>query len=248
MLLKGKNSVVTGANRGIGLEIVKCLSAQGANVWACCRDIDNAETQETMKSLSEKNSNWIELVAVDFSDEETVAKASRVITKKKVPIDIIVNNAGVIDTSIFAMTSIKSMKSMFDVNYFSQMSFTQRLIRPMIKQKSGSIINIASSAAIEANEGRASYAASKSALITTGKVMSRELGVHNIRVNSVAPGLTETDMMKSSTPPEILDATLERVSLRRVAAPAEIANSVLFLASDLSSYMTGQVLSVDGGM
>jgi 3-oxoacyl-[acyl-carrier protein] reductase len=117
----------------------------------------------------------------------------------------------------------------------------------MIK-KGGSIINISSSAAIEGNEGRVSYASSKSAVITFGQVISRELGRYNIRVNTIAPGLTETDMMRESTPDDVLKRTLDRVSLHRVAKPEEIADTVLFLSSDLSSYITGQVLRVDGGM
>ena len=118
----------------------------------------------------------------------------------------------------------------------------------MSKTKSGSIVNISSSAAHEGNVGRSAYASSKSAFETMSKVMSRELGRYNIRVNSIAPGLTDTEMMKSSTPKKFLDETIARLSLNRVAQPKEIANVILFLASDLSSYITGQTIRVDGGM
>ena len=118
----------------------------------------------------------------------------------------------------------------------------------MTKKKSGSIINISSSAAHEANIGRSAYASSKSSIEVLSKVISRELGRFNVRVNSIAPGLTETDMMKQSTPDQFLNETLKRISLNRVASPNEIANVALFLASDLSSYITGQTIRVDGGM
>ena len=145
------------------------------------------------------------------------------------------------------MTPLSKVKEMFDINFFSMFQFTQGIVKSMVKN-GGSVVNISSSAAIEGNEGSVSYASSKSAVITFGQVISRELGGNNIRINTIAPGLTETEMMKGSTPDDVLERTLDRVSLHRIAKPKEIANVVLFLASDLSSYMTGQVLRVDGGM
>jgi len=118
----------------------------------------------------------------------------------------------------------------------------------MIRNGSGSIINISSSAAIEGNEGRSAYAASKAAIIASTKVMAKELASNNVRVNAIAPGLTETDMMIESTTKDAIEDTLKRTCLKRIGRPEEIANVVLFLSSDLSSYMTGQVLRVDGGM
>ena len=146
------------------------------------------------------------------------------------------------------MTKVEDFKKIFDINYFSYVNFIQRLLKNMSKTKSGSIVNISSSAAHEGNVGRSAYASSKSAFETMSKVMSRELGRYNIRVNSIAPGLTDTEMMKSSTPKKFLDETIARLSLNRVAQPKEIANVILFLASDLSSYITGQTIRVDGGM
>lgn len=248
MLLQNKNAVITGCNRGIGQAILEVFVKNGANAWACSRNADDQEQRTIWAELAAQHDRWIEPIALDLGDDESISQCCRTIARKKVPIDIIVNNAGIIDTSLFAMTPMNKLIDMFTINFFSQMSLTQKLIRPMIKQKSGSIINLSSSAAIEANEGRLSYAASKSALITATRVMSRELGSHNIRANVIAPGLTETDMMKSSTPTNVLEATLSRISLQRVAQPNEIANTALFLGSDLASYITGQVISVDGGM
>ena len=118
----------------------------------------------------------------------------------------------------------------------------------MVKNKKGSIINISSSSALDGNEGRSAYSASKNALIAQTKVLSRELGSNNIRVNVIAPGLTNTDMMKKNTPQKVVDDVLSKVSLKRVADPEEIANVALLISSDLSSYITGQVIRVDGGM
>ena len=140
------------------------------------------------------------------------------------------------------------VKEIFDINYFSQIYFSQLLVRSMVKQGSGSIVNISSSASIEGNEGRIAYASSKAAINASTKVMAKELASNKIRVNAIAPGLTETDMMIESTPQDALDNTLKRTCLKRVGRPEEIDNVVLFLSSDLSSYMTGQVLRVDGGM
>lgn len=248
MLLTGKNAVITGGNRGIGKAIAETFAGHGANLWLCVRNPDDESFQNFVQTLTEQHGIWAESIALDLHDEASVTDAAKTITRKKEPIDILVNNAGIIDTALFAMTPIKKMRSLFEVNFFAQMEFTQRLVRAMIKQKSGSIINLSSSAAIEGNEGRLSYAASKSAMLTAGKVMSRELGPHNIRVNTIAPGLTDTDMMRGSHPNEVIENTLQRIPLRRVASPEEIANAALFLGSDLASYITGHVLSVDGGM
>ena len=183
-----------------------------------------------------------------MSDEEQIKSGVKTIKGTKEPVDILVNNAGAIFTALFQMTSMKILKEMFEINYFSQMLLTQYISRIMMRQKSGSIINISSSAALEGNEGRTGYASAKAAMITSTKVLAKELAPYNIRVNAVAPGLTQTEMMESSTPEDALKETLNRICMKRVGQPEEIANSVLFLASDLSSYMTSQVLRVDGGM
>jgi len=158
------------------------------------------------------------------------------------------NPSHVIHTAIFQMTSIKKLKEVFEIDFFSQTNFTQYILKSMIKNKKGSILYISSSSALDGNEGRSAYSSAKSALITQSKVLSRELGVHNIRVNTIAPGLTDTDMMKENTTQETIKDVLSRVSLKRIASTEEIANTALFLSSDLSSYITGQVIRVDGGM
>ena len=146
------------------------------------------------------------------------------------------------------MTSIKKLKELFETDFFSQTLFTQYILKSMIKKKSGSILYISSSSALDGNEGRSAYASAKAAMIAQAKVLSREVGIYNIRVNAIAPGLNNTDMMKKNTPEEILNEVTSRISLKRIANPEEIANVALLLSSDLSSYITGQVIRVDGGM
>lgn len=247
MLLEGKTAVVTGCNRGIGKSILDVFANNGANIWACIRQPDDRFTEYVL-ALSKKTGVTINQVYFDFSEIDEIKTGVKTILSKKKAVDVIVNNAGVIFTSLFQMTSIDKMKEIFNINYFSQMLFTQILVRSMVRQGSGAIVNISSSAAIEGNEGRTAYAASKAAIIVSTKVMAKELASNKIRVNAIAPGLTETDMMIESTSEDALDKTLKRTCLKRVGRPEEIANVVLFLSSDLSSYMTGQVLRVDGGM
>ena len=246
MLLKDKCAVVSGCNRGIGKSILETFASNGADIFACART-ESKDFLLLINDLESKYKVTIKPIYFDLSDIDSVKQGVKSIASDKRPIDILVNNAGCISTSLFQMTPLVNVKEMFDVNFFSMFQFTQGVVKLMVKN-GGSIINLSSSAGIEGNEGRVSYASSKSAVITFGQVISRELGRNNIRVNTIAPGLTETEMMINSTPEDVLKQTLERVSLHRTAKPKEIANVALFLASNLSSYITGQVLRADGGM
>ena len=247
MLLKNKTAVVTGCNKGIGKKILETFSLNGATVFACVRNI-NEDFKSYILELQKKTKNQIIPIQFDLSDENQIKEASNNIISSKKPIDILVNNAAMIHTAIFQMTSTKKLKEVFEIDFFAQSNFTQYILKSMIKNKKGSILYISSTSALDGNEGRSAYSSAKSALITQSKVLSREVGVHNIRVNTIAPGLTDTDMMRDNTPKEKIEEVLSKVSLRRVAIPEEIANIALFLSSDLSSYLTGQVIRVDGGM
>ena len=247
MLLKDKTAVVTGCNKGIGKKILEVFSANGATVFACVRNIDE-KFESFINELKQKFNNQIIPIQFDLNDEKKIKEAAdKIITSNK-HIDILVNNAATIHTSIFQMTPAKKLKELFEINFFSQTIFTQYILKSMIKNKEGSIVYISSSSALDGNEGRSAYASAKAAMITQAKVLSRELGVHNIRVNSIAPGLTNTDMMKKNHKEEIISEMVSRISLRRIANPEEIANVVLLLSSNLASYITGQVIRVDGGM
>ena len=248
MLLKNKNAVVTGCNRGIGKKILEIFSGNGANVFACARTIDN-DFENYCKNLENKNKTKITPIHLDLDDDNKVKEGSALITSNVKKIDILVNNAASIQTSLFQMTTQKDLKKIFKINLFSQILFTQYILKSMLKnEKGGSIIFVASTAALDNNQGRSVYASSKAALICQAKVLSKELGKKNIRVNSIAPGITETEMLKKNTPEKLIESIKENTSLNRIAKPEEIANVILFLASDLSSYITGQTLRADGGM
>ncbi len=247
MLLKNKTALITGCNRGIGKAIMTCFARNGADIWACVRKADDAFSHN-INRLAEEHGVQITPLYFELTDDEQMKEAFKTVRASKKNVDVLVNNAAVIDVSLFQMTSIDDMRTMFDVNFFAQMKLTQYITRIMVRNGGGSIINLSSSAAIEANAGRCSYAASKAALLTATQVMAKELAGNNIRANVIAPGLTQTDMMQGSTPSAVLEQTLQRISMKRVGQPTEIANVALFLASDQSSYLTGQVIRVDGGM
>jgi len=247
MLLKDKTAVITGCNRGIGKKILEVFSENGATVFACARSIDE-KFKSFLKELTKKTGSEIIPIQFDLNDEKKIKDAAENILKTNKHIDILINNAATIHTAIFQMTSIKKLKEVFEINFFSQTIFTQYILKSMIKNKKGSIVYIASSSALDGNEGRSAYSSAKAAVITQAKVLSRELGSHNIRVNSISPGLTNTDMMQENHKKEIIDEVISRTSLRRIADPKEIANVTLLLSSDLTSYITGQNIRVDGGM
>jgi len=247
MLIQNKTAVITGCNRGIGKKILEVFSANGATIFACVRNVSE-EFKTFTNEMEKKFNNKIIPIQFDLNDEDQVKKAASNILSSNSPVDILVNNAATIYTALFQMTSIKKLKETFETDFFSQTLFTQYILKSMIKKKSGSILYISSSSALDGNEGRSAYSSAKAATIAQAKALSREVGMYNIRVNAIAPGLTDTDMMKENTPKEIVNEVASRTSLRRIANPQEIANAALFLSSDLSSYITGQVIRVDGGM
>ena len=158
------------------------------------------------------------------------------------------NNAGITYNSLFQMSTKNCAENVFNVNYFSVLWFSQYIVKLMVQQGHGNIINISSTAAIDANPGRSIYASSKASLISTTKVMSNELAKSGIRVNSIAPGITDTDMVEKSMTDEVIAETIAKTKLKRIGKPVDIANTAIFLGSDLSSYITGQVIRVDGGL
>jgi len=247
MLLKNKTAVITGCNKGIGKKILEVFSANGATIFACVRNTTE-EFKTSLNDIKKKFKNRIIPVQFDLNDENQIKEAAKNILSLNLSIDILVNNAATIYTSLFQMTSAKRLKEVFETDFFSQTLFTQYILKSMIKRKAGNILYISSSSALDGNEGRSAYSAAKAAMIAQAKVLSREVGMYNIRVNTIAPGLTDTDMMRQSTPKEIVNEVISRVSLKRIANPEEIANVALLLSSDLSNYITGQVIRVDGGM
>jgi 3-oxoacyl-[acyl-carrier protein] reductase len=216
-------------------------------IFACVRDIDD-KFKLYIDDLKKKFNNKIIPIQFDLNNENQIKEAANTILSSKKSIDILINNAATIHTAMFQMTSVKKLKEIFETNFFAQTVFTQYILKSMIKKKNGSILYISSSSALDGNEGRSAYSSTKSAIIAQAKVLSREMGIHNIRVNTLAPGLTNTDMMTENTSKEIINNIASNTSLKRIADPKEIANVALLISSDLSSYITGQVIRVDGGM
>lgn len=247
MLLKNKNAIITGAAGGIGRATVECFAANGANIWACeLKPFGNFE--EEMANLAEKYGVWIEPVYFDVTDEEKVKEAVKQIRQKKVPVDILANIAGIVAPSTsFPMTDMAKIKKVFEVNFFALTLLTQYISRLMLRQNYGSIINIASIAGIDGDPAQYEYAASKAAVIGGTKKLARELAPNNIRVNAIAPGMIQTEM-GAHIEDELREEILNKVMMKRMGRPEEIANAIAFLASDMASYMTGQVVRVDGGI
>jgi 3-oxoacyl-[acyl-carrier protein] reductase len=247
MLLINKTAVITGCAKGIGKSMLELFAQHGASLWACCRK-PTYEFETHIDVLTKTHGVNITPVYFDLSDPEQVRAAAKTILSSKSRVDILVNNAGVTFNALFQMTTLEKLKEIFEVNFFSQMLFTQHLLKIMVRQKSGSIVNIASSAALDGNPGRSAYGASKAALICVTKALAAELADSNIRANAIAPGITKTDMVAASMTEEVIQKTIETTAMKRIGLPMEIAGAALFLASDLSSYITGQVFRVDGGM
>ena len=246
MLLKGKNAVITGCLKGIGRATMDVFAQNGANIWACCQ-MPTAEFDSHVKELAEANDVWINPIYFDLSDYEQIKAGVRQIIAGKQPVDVLVNIAGITHNALFHMTTIEKMKEVFEIDFFSQMLVSQQLTRLMVRQKSGSVINIVSVAGLDGNPGQIAYSAAKAALIGATKTLAGELGGYGIRVNAVAPGVIQTDMTAALSK-EKLDELLSGSKLRRPGLPEEVARPLLFLASDQSTYITGQVIRVDGGM
>jgi 3-oxoacyl-[acyl-carrier protein] reductase len=247
MLLEHKTSIITGVSKGIGLSTLEVFLENGCKVIACYRS-SNENFENKLLNLKKNFSDKIFEFKFDFNNEINTKEAASNIVKEHPNIDILINNAGAITTSSFLMTPIKEIEDMHRVNFLNQMLFSQIILKKMIRKKKGSIVNVASSAAIDANEGRIGYVTSKASIMSATKVLARELSPFNIRSNCVAPGLTETILMRESTKEEYIKKTTENLMIKRIADPREISNVIMFLASELSSYITGQTIRVDGGM
>lgn len=245
-LLQGRNAIITGCGRGIGRSIVEIFSSEGASIWACARR-KSEEFENAMTELSMKYQVSIKPVYFDLADREQLKAAVKTIMSDKKDVDILVNNAGITYNALFQMSTLDKINEILDINFISPFLFTQYIVKMMLRKRSGSIINISSSAALDGNSGRSVYGASKAALLCATRSLAAELGDQGIRANVIAPGITRTEMLSSMTE-DVVDKTIMGTNLKRVGEPWDIANAALFLASDLSSYITGQVIRVDGGM
>lgn len=246
MLLEGKTAVITGCNRGIGKAILERIAAQGASVFALIRK-ERPEFTEYCSALKEAYQVEIQLVYADFSSEDEVTAAAKAILKTKRRIDILVNNIGVAAPQrMLAMTPMSAVRESFQVNVFSSLLFTQLIGKSMMRSRQGSVIFLSSSAAFDGGSN-IEYSAGKAALVGAVRRLAVELGSFGIRVNALAPGLTDTDM-GGITSEEVKAIAVNRNVMKRLGKPEEIADAAVFLASDLSRFITGQTLRVDGGL
>lgn len=244
-MLKDRVALITGASRGIGQAIAVELARQGAKVVLSATTIDNLkETEEQIKALGNAECILTQAnVAQPDEVNEVVKKALDTYGK----VDILVNNAGITRDNLFAIMSEKDWDDVLSVNLKSVFLFTKACTRPMMRQRSGSVINVTSVVGITGNAGQANYAASKAGVIGFTKSAAKELAKRSIRVNAIAPGFIKT-RMTDKLPPELQQKVQEQIALGRLGEPKEVADVAVFLASDASRYMTGQVLVVDGGL
>ncbi len=244
-LLEGKTAIITGAARGIGRAIAVKFAEEGANIaFTDLQYDDNMKSLE--KELSDKGVK-AKGYASDASDYDNTQKVTDEILKDFERIDILMNNAGITkDTLLMRMTE-DQWDAVINVNLKSVFNFTKAVQRVMLKQREGSIINMSSVVGVGGNAGQTNYSASKAGIIGFTKSVAKELGQRGIRCNAIAPGFIITEMT-GKLPPEVVESWQEKIPMKRGGKPEEVAKTALFLASDLSSYVSGQVINVCGAM
>ena len=246
MLLAGKHIIITGSNRGIGRAMLEEFARNGANIWAHARN-ETPEFIEEIQTLADRYEVTIRPLCFDMTDYEAMKAAVKTIMSSKIPVDALINNAGITYNALFQMSTADQLRQQMEVNFVAVFIFTQYISKFMTRQKYGSIINISSTAAFDGNPGKTVYGASKAALVAMTKSIAAELGDYGVRANCIAPGITETEMLATMPDAVVADAKAN-ADLRRGGEPSEIASTAVFLASDLSSYITGQTIRVDGGL
>lgn len=244
-LLEGKTAIITGASRGIGKGIAQVFAAQGANVaFTYSSSVEAAnELEKELNGLGIKAKGY-QSNAADFQQAQDLAAE---VLKEFGSIDVLINNAGITKDNLLMRISEEDFDKVIEVNLKSVFNMTKAVQRTMLKQRKGSIINMSSVVGVKGNAGQTNYAASKAGIIGFSKSVALELGSRNIRSNVIAPGFIETEMT-GKLPEDVVKGWRDAIPLKRGGSPEDVANACVFLASDMSAYVTGQVLHVDGGM
>ena len=244
-LLENKTALITGATRGIGRGIALSFAKQGANVaFTYSSSVEAAnELEQELEKFGIKAKGY-QSNAANFDAAQQLAAD---VLKEFGTIDVFVNNAGITKDNLLMRISEEDFDTVIEINLKSVFNLTKAVIRPMMKQRAGSIINMSSVVGLKGNAGQANYAASKAGILGFTKSVALELGSRNIRCNTIAPGFIETEMTDKLNE-DVVKGWREAIPLKRGGTPEDVANACVFLASDMSSYITGQTLSVDGGM
>ncbi len=239
----GRVSLVTGASRGIGRAIARALAQEGATVFVGARDA--ARVAEVVSEIAQEGGKAV-AVALDVADRASVDAALKAILEAQGRIDHLVNNAGITRDNLLLRMKKEEWDDVLSTNLTGTYLCTQAVLKPMLKQRSGRIVNVTSVVGLTGNAGQANYAASKAGIVGFTKAVAREVASRSITVNAVAPGFIETDMTAAMTD-KARESLIPSIPLGRVGRPEDIASAVAFLVSDAAAYITGQVLGVDGG-
>jgi len=245
MLLEGKKALVTGGSRGIGREIVLAFLKEGASVWYV--DLAEGDSLAEYRNLASATGATVGYRECNVADEESVDSAVGEILSESGGLDVLVNNAGITRDNLLFRMSSKEWDDVLSVNLKSAFLMSKLVLRQMAKKRSGSVINVASIVGIIGNGGQTNYSASKAGLIGFTKSAAREVAARGVRVNAIAPGFINTKMTQALNE-EQQNALKAQIPMGRIGEPEEVAKAVVFLASELSSYLTGQVIHITGGL
>lgn len=239
------NAIITGCNRGIGKSLVESFANEGDNIWACARKA-SPEFEAWLDITAKQAGVRIKPVYFELTDTEALDAGIQSIIDEGESIDVLINNAGISTVGLLSMSKVEDIKKIFDVNFFAMLRIIQKVSKRMARQRHGVIINMGSIAGIEAQPGKIAYGSSKAAVMMMTKCLAKELGPMGIRVNAIAPGPVETEMIHQYKD-DVLGKLASESALRRLGRKEEIAHVALFLASEQASYINGEIIRVDGG-